>query len=53
MQPLLASSFGGWGTASLDQDADELLLLLQYMKLDHDSGVLLRHAMWCRVHLLE
>ena len=32
VQPLLSSSYQGWGTASLDQDADELLLLLRYLK---------------------
>ena len=39
MQPLLSSSYQGWGIASLDQDADELLLLLQHLKSARGSQV--------------
>ena len=49
VQPLLSSSYGGWGTASLDQDADELLLLLKFLKLEHSSRVRSEHAMRCPV----
>lgn len=51
MQPLLSSSYGGWGTASLDQDADELLLLLQFLKRERDSRVRLEHVVWHPVAL--
>jgi len=39
VQPLLSSSYQGWGTASLDQDADELLLLLRYLRAARSSEV--------------
>lgn len=39
MQPLLSSSYGSWGVASLDQDAGELLLLLTYLRSHQHSQV--------------
>ena len=51
VQPLFSSSYGGWGTSCLNQDADELLLLLQYLKMEQDSVVItLFHPSLCYKH---
>lgn len=39
MQPSLQSTLQGWGVGSLDQDADDLLLLAKHLKADFDSQV--------------
>jgi hypothetical protein len=39
VQPLLSSSLQGYGTSSLDKDADELDMLLSCLKLQYASQV--------------
>lgn len=50
VQPQLSSSYGGWGTASLDQDASELLLLSRHLSSHYDSKgiVLVGHSTGCQ-----
>jgi pimeloyl-ACP methyl ester carboxylesterase len=38
VQTLLSSSHTGWGLGSLDQDADELLLLTRHLRAAHSSA---------------
>lgn len=37
VQPLLSSSYRGWGISSLDRDADEILVLAEFLKSDLNS----------------
>ena len=39
VQPSLQSTLQGWGVASLDQDADDLLLLTKHLKAEFGSKV--------------
>jgi pimeloyl-ACP methyl ester carboxylesterase len=50
VQPLLTSSHQGWGTGSLDRDADELLLLARCLRAEHASEgiVILGHSTGCQ-----
>ena len=40
MQPLLSSSYQGWGVSSLDTDADEIHLLAKHLRAECESQVL-------------
>lgn len=50
VQPLLSSSYGGFGTASLDTDAKELLDLLRYLTANRgfERFVLIGHSTGCQ-----
>ncbi len=50
VQPLLTSSHQGWGTGSLDRDADELLLLARCLRAEHASEgmVIVGHSTGCQ-----
>ena len=37
VQPTLRSALQGWGVGSLQQDADDLLMLTKYLKAEHAS----------------
>lgn len=39
VQPTLTSALQGWGVGSLQQDADDLLLLTKFLKAEHASEV--------------
>ena len=39
VQPTLRSALQGWGVGSLQQDADDLLMLTKYLKAEHASEV--------------
>lgn len=40
MQPLLSSSYAGWGTASLTTDVDEIAQLIHYLKIQRPGGAI-------------
>lgn len=50
VQPLLSSSYGGFGTASLETDAKELLDLLRYLTANRgfERFVLIGHSTGCQ-----
>ena len=50
VQPLLSSSYGGFGTASLDTDAKEMLDLLRYLATNRgfERFVLIGHSTGCQ-----
>jgi len=50
VQPLLTSSYTGWGVSSLDRDADELLMLSQHLATHYDSQgiVIVGHSTGCQ-----
>ena len=50
VQPLLSSSYNGWGTASLDSDATELAQLVTYLRKLRPEGrvVFLGHSTGCQ-----
>jgi pimeloyl-ACP methyl ester carboxylesterase len=50
VQPLLSSSYTGWGIASLDSDAAELALLVAYIRRLRPQGkiVLMGHSTGCQ-----
>ncbi|KAL1618477.1 hypothetical protein SLS54_007205 [Diplodia seriata] len=50
-QPLLSSSYAGWGTSSLVRDADELAQCVKYFRSRHGPGakiVLMGHSTGCQ-----
>eukprot|EP00884_Botryococcus_braunii_P007550 jgi/Botrbrau1/16797/Bobra.150_2s0026.1 len=50
VQPLLSSSHTGWGISSLEQDASEIRLLLEYLLADGETKevVLMGHSTGCQ-----
>ncbi len=50
VQPLLSSSYGGYGTASLTQDSEELSVLLSHLKgVGVTDVILCGHSTGCQV----
>lgn len=50
VQPLLSSSYAGWGLGSLNTDAQELHALAQHLKSEHKSEVRQREVSWAGGH---